>query len=255
MDEFLDFTNKFFRLTGIDLQLYKRPQMERRITTFRNKLGFYSYSEFIEKIQNNSQLMQQLLDRMTINVSEFFRNMDRWQSLLPHLRNLTNGQAISAWSAACSTGEEPYTLAMFIEKELKIPYKILATDIDVTVLNQAKKGIYRSHQIREIPDEYLKTYFTQENHLWTIHPNLKTHITFKQHNLLADCYPHALDLIICRNVLIYFTEDAKLKIIQEFARALRTGGLLFVGSTEQLIQAETNGFTPVVPFLYRKMKP
>lgn len=255
MDEFLEFTNEFYQFTGIDLKSYKRPQMERRLTFLRDKLGFGDFRSFLMAMRRDPAILHQLLDRMTINVSEFFRNPERWSALVTKLRDssIVKGQRLEAWSAACSTGEEPYTLAMVLAENFPaLHYHILATDIDKTVLSNARQGTYRVPQLKGLPEGYQDKYFESSKTTATVGRSLQSNITFKEHNLLRDEYPKSLDLIICRNVLIYFTEEAKHHVVTRLASSLVEGGFLFVGSTEQFLRSETFGLVPVSPFLYQK---
>jgi chemotaxis protein methyltransferase CheR len=253
MDEFLQFTKEFYDLTGVNLNLYKRPQMERRLTTLRNKNGFHDFHEYVMAVSMQPALLYELMDKMTINVSEFLRNPERWEMLLPLLQG-TSFRPIRAWSAACSTGEEPYTLAMLIQERLGCAYQIVATDIDKGALQQARNGQYKEHQIKSLDDGYLKKYFVHEtgSPTWSVSSDLKKFITYDSHNLLADKYPASFDLIICRNVMIYFTEEAKQHVIEGFSKSLKPGGLLFVGSTEQFLRTDQHGLVNVAPFMYRK---
>lgn len=256
MDEFLEFTRKFYHLTGINLQSYKRPQMERRLTFLRDKLGFIDFTSFFTAMRKDPAILHQLLDRMTINVSEFFRNPERWNTLVSKLAQsqMVRRRRLKAWSAACSTGEEPYTLAMVLEEHFPgVDYHILATDIDKTVLQSARQGIYRDAQLKGVPEGYRQKYFEASSSTWTVRKTLLSKVTYQEHNLLGDDYPMALDLIICRNVLIYFTEEAKQCVLKRLANSLREGGLLFVGSTEQFLRSETFGLVSVSPFLYQKL--
>lgn len=157
-------------------------------------------------------LLNETLDRMTINVSEFYRNYKRWEvletAILPLIKT---SRPLKIWSAACSTGEEPYTLAMLLDQQKGLPgYQILATDIDEKALEKAKKGVYQERSLQEVPLSVKDRYFTQNaNRSYEVKPEIKKNITFKKHNLLADRYEQDFDLIVCRNVFIYFTESAK----------------------------------------------
>jgi chemotaxis protein methyltransferase CheR len=253
LEEYIEFTRGFYEYTGIDLQSYKRPQMERRLTSLRNQHGYADFRQFLMAVKQDERLLHAVLDKMTINVSEFLRNKERWEALIPHLQSLSQNGTLAAWSAACSTGEEPYTLAMLMEEHVRRPYSILATDIDKRVLQQAQCGVYNAYQMKSVPDAYVRKYFSgAADGTWSVSPVLKKHVTFRYHNLLADPYPNSLDLIICRNVLIYFTDDAKQRVVNGFTRALRPGGILFVGSTEQFLHDGANGLVNVAPFLYQR---
>lgn len=242
--------------TGIDLSLYKEAQMKRRLTSLRDKRGFTTFLQYDKAISVNHELLAEFLDRMTINVSEFFRNHKRWEVLDHHILPdlLSQKSSFKAWSAACSTGEEPYTLAMLLDQHQALKRStIIATDLDSKILERAKLGVYPDRSLQEVPDSFREKYFQQEGSFFNISDSIKKAVTFKKHNLLADTYDHSLDLIICRNVLIYFTEEAKNKIYQNFYQALRPGGILFVGSTEQIFNPQSYGFDIVDTFFYKKL--
>lgn len=141
---------------------------------------------------------------------------------------------IKVWSAACSTGEEPYTIAMILAQNslLKDSY-ILATDIDEQAIKTAQIGIYPERSLKEVPLEYKTNYFQQEGSFYHVKEDIKRSVTFRKHNLLSDRFETDFDLIVCRNVLIYFTESAKKELYEKFSNSLRRNGILFVGSTEQ----------------------
>lgn len=242
--------------TDIDLSQYKEAQMKRRLTTLRSKYGFHSFAAYWDAMQQDSKLFNEFLDRMTINVSEFWRNPNRWETLeqkfLPEL--LKSGGRLKIWSAACSTGEEPYTLAM-IAGRLGILDKttILATDLDNVVLQKAMQGQYHERSVRDVPAAYLGQYLIKKDEdLYEVDDRLKRIITFKQQNLLQDSFDTQFDLIVCRNVMIYFTEDAKQMLYHKFSKALKPGGLLFVGSTEQIFSPSQYELESAETFFYRR---
>lgn len=251
MDNFERFMRDFLELSGIDLSQYKRPQMERRLTNLRDRRGFSDFQAYLDALASDATLRNELLDRMTINVSEFYRNPDRWEPLRPLLNDMKR-RPIRAWSAACATGEEPYSLAMLLMDEDIESQRVLATDIDQRVLERARDGRYDRAQLRELDEEMLARYFLFDGHSHIVTKQLRNMVEFERHNLLSDPYPTDLDLIICRNVMIYFTETTKQNILRQFAAALRPGGLLFVGSTEQFIGLTLSNLEPVGAFLYRR---
>jgi chemotaxis protein methyltransferase CheR len=249
------FVSKIYQKTGINLALYKEAQMKRRLTSLCQKKGYSSFQEFYQALNKNHQLMNEFLDRMTINVSEFYRNAKRWEVLdkgiLPEL--LKKNPYPKVWSAACSTGEEPFTLSMVMSKHMPLSkIQILATDIDDNVLAKAKLGVYPERSLNEVPDDIVKKYFKQDGIYYTVTDEIKKTVTFKKQNLLADRFSGPFDLIVCRNVLIYFTEEAKENIYHKFSAALRPGGILFVGSTEQIFNPGTYDFETADTFFYRK---
>lgn len=250
------FCEKLKVLTGIDLSLYKEAQMKRRLTSLFEKKGFKSFQDYYQHVAADRDALHELLDRMTINVSEFYRNYKRWEVLqtkiLPELIKKNSG-TIKVWSAACSTGEEPYTLAMILSQLLpSVKFSVLATDIDDNVLARAKLGVYHERSLNEVPPDVKRKFFKQEADYYSVDESIKKSVTFKKHNLLADSFDTNFDLIVCRNVLIYFTEDAKDMLYQKFSNALKQNGILFVGSTEQIFSSAKYGFDPEDTFFYKK---
>jgi chemotaxis protein methyltransferase CheR len=253
--EYQDFIRQIKAKTGIDLSLYKEAQMKRRLISLYEKKGFHSFSDFYQGLSRNKELLDEFLDRMTINVSEFYRNAKRWEiletQLLPSLAG--RGGRLKVWSAACSTGEEPYTIAMILGKFIPLSQvQVLATDIDEKVLARAQAGIYQERSLNEMPDSMKRNYFTKEGSLYKISDEIKKAVVFQKQNLLSDPFGGPYDLIVCRNVLIYFTEEAKDGLYHKFSGALRPGGLFFVGSTEQIFNPGLYGLATEDTFFYRK---
>ncbi|WP_027408581.1 CheR family methyltransferase [Anoxybacteroides tepidamans] len=256
MDDYQQFIANVKRKTGIDLAQYKEAQMKRRLTSLYEKRGFKNFQEFFKAMEADRTLFHEFLDRMTINVSEFYRNAQRWEVLekkiLPKL--IDRNRRLKVWSAACSTGEEPYTLVMILSKFLPLSQiSVLATDIDENAISRAKLGVYVERSLQEVPEEMKKKFFTKEGTYYKIDESIKRAVTFKKHNLLADPFDTNYDLIVCRNVLIYFTEEAKSVLYHKFNKALRPGGMFFVGSTEQIFNPSSYGFEAEDTFFYRKM--
>lgn len=241
--------------TGIDLALYKEAQMKRRLTSLYEKRGFRSFQDYFLAVSQDKKLLNEFLDRMTINVSEFYRNGKRWEvlekKLLPKL--LEKNSRLKIWSAACSTGEEPYTIAMIMSKFMPLSQvQILATDLDENVIERAKMGVYPERSLNEVPDDMKRKYFTQDGSFYKVGDEIKKTVTFKKQNLLADSFGGPFDLIVCRNVLIYFTEEAKDLLYKKFSGALKKDGIFFVGSTEQIFNPGIYGFETEDTFFYRK---
>ncbi|MEB1806843.1 MAG: protein-glutamate O-methyltransferase CheR [Bacillaceae bacterium] len=253
--DYNEFVDSVKRKTGIDLNLYKEAQMKRRLTSLREKKGYNDFTSFFQAMLKDEKLFDEFLERMTINVSEFYRNPKRWEVLenkiLPRL--LKQNPRPKVWSAACSTGEEPYTLAIIMSHFMpQSQISILATDIDRAILERAKVGFYTERSIKDVPKEVLHNAFNKDAMGYAIKDEIKKTIKFRQGNLLADRFESNFDLIVCRNVMIYFTEEAKHELYQKFSDALRPGGVLFVGSTEQIFNPQTYGFETEDTFFYRK---
>lgn len=256
MSDYEQFIEGIKRRTGIDLSLYKEAQMKRRLTSLYEKKGYRNFVDFLGALENNRDLMNEFLDRMTINVSEFYRNRKRWDVLqnriFPML--LQQNKRPKIWSAACSTGEEPYSLAMVLSHHVPLSQiNILATDLDENVMQKAKLALYPERSLAEVPKDIQAKYFDKEGSFYKVKDEIKRTVTFKKHNLLKDHYGVGYDLIVCRNVMIYFTEEAKDNIYSQFSKALRPGGILFVGSTEQIFNPAQYDFEVEDTFFYRKL--
>lgn len=255
-DSYEDFKTKVFQLTQIDLNAYKERQMKRRIDSLIARYSISSYAEYVERLRKDKMMFDEFVNFLTINVSEFYRNPDQWKILendiLPQILARTKKPKI--WSAACSTGDEPYSLAMLLAKYIPVrDINIIATDIDKQVLEKAKAGLYNVKSLKDLPKEFVEKYFVKINDTsYKICDDIKRCVEFRQHNLLKDAYPDKCDLIVCRNVVIYFTEEAKEVIYRKFSQSLLPGGLLFVGSTEQIIQPASVGFESIRAFFYRR---
>ncbi|MEK5442055.1 MULTISPECIES: CheR family methyltransferase [unclassified Fredinandcohnia] len=253
--DYITFTHQIKRKTGIDLRLYKEAQMLRRLTSLYEKRGFTSFVDYYKGIEKDNELFHEFLDRMTINVSEFYRNAKRWEILerkiLPKL--IEKNRNLKVWSAACSAGEEPYTLAMILSKFLPLhKVSILATDIDENILARAKLGVYSERALQELPNHMKNHFFTQKDTFYHINSEIKKSVTFRKQNLLSDSFDADFDLIVCRNVLIYFTEEAKDMVYKKFSNALKSDGILFVGSTEQIFNPGSYHLETEDTFFYRK---
>ncbi|MCI8356716.1 MAG: protein-glutamate O-methyltransferase CheR [Lachnospiraceae bacterium] len=243
-------------LTKIDLDAYKEKQMKRRIDTLIAKNKITGYDNYVAALKKDNRLFEEFVNYLTINVSEFYRNPEQWQimdrEIIPDLIKRF-GKNLKIWSAACSTGDEPYSLVMALSKHLPLnQIKIYATDLDKQVIAKAKTGLYVEKSIAGVPDEFKKKYFTKVGPSYQISNEIKARVEFKEHNLLKDAYPTDYHLIVCRNVLIYFTEEAKDEVFRKFQKSLKSGGFLFIGSTEQIINHREIGFERRNSFFYEK---
>ena len=239
LGDYEKFKKSIFSLTQIDLSSYKEKQMRRRIDTLITKNKVSSYDAYVELIKKDKEKFEQFVNFLTINVSEFYRNPEQWKLLendvIPELIHKF-GKNIKIWSAACSTGDEPYSLVMAFSRHLPLnQIKVIATDLDKQVLDTARMGLYNEKSISGVPEEFKKKFFTKVGNSYQISNEIKSRVEFKEHNLLKDPYPSGCHLIVCRNVLIYFTEEAKEEIYKKFNSSLVKDGILFIGSTEQIM--------------------
>ena len=245
-----------FDLTKIDLNAYKEKQMKRRIDTLITKHGISGYDKYVQVLKNDPTMFEEFVNYLTINVSEFYRNPEQWELLdkevFPELIKKF-GNRLKIWSAACSTGDEPYSLVMALSRHLPLSQiHIIATDIDKQVIAKAKVGLYSEKSIASVPADLKAKFFTKVGASYQISEEVKKCVEFKQHNLLKDAYETDCHLIVCRNVLIYFTEEAKDAVFEKFSKSIMSGGCLFIGSTEQIIGYKAMGYYRKNSFFYGK---
>jgi chemotaxis protein methyltransferase CheR len=255
VDDYVEFCSFLRELTGIDLSQYKRPQMERRLRTFYANKGVNSLSDAITRLRTDPAHLEQLLDRITINVSQLWRNPEQWEliqkTVLPELAQA--GQ-VRAWSAGCSYGAEAYTLATICQ--IALPGKrvsIEGTDIDKRMVERARLGVFSADDARSAPEKLMQIGFDRVEDGWRAKLNLRAMTRFDAGDLLqmrlrSACY----DLILCRNTVIYFAEPIRDELHARLADALRPGGYLIIGSTERVSNAAALGLAMQHPFIYRK---
>jgi chemotaxis protein methyltransferase CheR len=238
---------------GVDLSLYKEEQMHRRLCSLLERSRADSFAAYFALLERDHGEWTRFLDRMTINVSELFRNPERWvvlrRDILPALLSERSGLRI--WSAGCSYGAEPHSLAMLLEELAPTGrHYLLATDIDEAVLAKAREGQFTDADVRGVPDALARKYLKRQGDGWEVIPTVRRRVTFKRQNLLADPFERGFDLIACRNVVIYFTDDAKGTLYARFRDSLAPGGYIFVGGTERIFNANEIGLSSRYPFFY-----
>ena len=251
--DFKLFSDLIYRKSGINIQPHKRSLIENRLGREIRKGRFASFKEFYDFVttdQSGNEVVA-LLDAVSTNVTHFFRENKHFEFLkkkvIPEMSKKKAAESerlIRIWSAASSSGEEPYTLALVIEELLPdssgVNYKILGTDISTKVLSLAKAGCYREDKVKDIPLSLLSRYFIRgcengETH-YTVNEHLKKRVLFQRFNLISESFPfrHPLDIIFCRNVMIYFDKPTQEKIVRRFYNHLSEGGYLFLGHSEGL---------------------
>ncbi len=181
------FKKEVLKLTKIDLNAYKEKQMKRRIDTLIAKTGAKEYAEYVKLISTDKKRFDEFVNYLTINVSEFYRNPEQWkildQQIIPELIKKF-GKNLKIWSAACSTGDEPYSLVMALSRHLPLnQIQIYATDIDKQVIAKAQGGLYSEKSIVSVPDDLKRKYFTKVGPSYQISNEIKSRVEFKQHNL------------------------------------------------------------------------
>lgn len=254
--EWLAFRTSLERAIGVPLGQYKEAQMKRRLASVMGRRHIPGWPAFAKAVTSDPELLTEVRDTLTINVSEFFRQADRFQELqstiLPAM--LAEGRPLRLWSAGCSIGCEPYTLSIILDQlDPKGRHTVLATDVDLPVLNRARSGAgYQPHEVRSVPAPLLERYFRTDGTTYGVTDEVKGRVTFRRQDLLSDSYPQGLDLILCRNVVIYFTDGAKRQIYSGFSDALRPGGYLFIGGSELIMKSNDLGFRAIGTSLYRR---
>lgn len=198
---------------------------------------------------------KKFVDYLTINVSELFRDAPLFAELkhlvLPQL--LKRSPRLSVWSAGCSIGAEAYTMAIMLnELTPDARHRIFGTDLDEEIVKRAHQGVYSRDEVRQVAPEILGKYFTLNDGKYYVQDEIKRRVTFSRHNLLTDRFESGLDLILCRNVVIYFTNEAKEMLYKKFYDALKPGGVLFVGGTETILNYQSIGFKLTRTFFYEK---
>lgn len=245
--QFSWFKKKFFEVSHINLNAYRDSQMIRRINFYLQAKGMKNFVEFYKRLEKDNLLLEDFKNFLTINVSSFFRDSDKWETLkktiMPLLFEKKN--FCKAWSAGCSIGCELYSLAILLEEEKKqksIRYSILASDIEQDALEKAERGMYTPEHTKDVPIEIFGGYFEKQGQFVKVKDFLKEHVRFQRHDLVSEPFECPYDLILCRNVVIYFDEGAKAKLYRNFHQALRNGGVLFLGASEVIFNSETIGF-------------
>jgi chemotaxis protein methyltransferase CheR len=249
--------SRIYKITNLDLDCYKAQQIRRRLEAFITRLNLPTVAAYCSMLEKSADMQRELLDYLAINVSEFFRDTKQFVTLqnlvLP--QKLDEFRRLNIWSAACSCGQEPYTIAMILE-ELAPQYyhRILATDIDESALKQARNGgPYIPYDVRNVPAPYLNKYFTKNESGYWVVEKLKRKVIFQRHNLLNDPFETNFDMIVCRNVIIYFSEQVRDNLFLKFQNSLKPNGVLFLGGSEVVLRPAQHGFGILFPAFYRKL--
>ena len=247
---------------GIQSANYKEDYLKRRVQSRMRMNGVHTYREYLSMLRNNHTEQEALKKGLTINVTKFWRDTPVFDAIkkeiIPELRR--RKKTIRIWSAGCATGEEPYTLAIIaheasvMNKDIK--FTIFASDIDEDALMKAKEGIYHRKALENLSEAQVRRHFTErDDGKYEVKPHLKQYIRFSRHDLMSGTpVTRHLDMILCRNVTIYFTEHQKDELARMFAPALTLGGYYVIGKTEYLSRDFETLYEPVnqLQKIYRK---
>lgn len=254
--EYRYFVEKIKGLSDLDLGNYKPWQIQRRLTNIMGQAGAKDYKEYADMLASDSDKLNQFIDWVTINVSEFYRDYPKFEELKNHIlpELLKHSQRLKIWSAGCSNGSEPYTVALILEDLTPgEQHTIIGTDLDNRILERAREARYQEKDVRSVPERLLKSFFKREGDEFVLSEDIKKRVVLRKHDLLKDPYGDGFDLILCRNVVIYFTNEAKDKIYQNFRASLNENGILFVGGAESILNAKELGFQVLRSFFYTKI--
>ena len=218
--------------------------MWRRVNAFATSRGLPDADALLVACRLDRELLADLRDMLTINVSEFFRDPAAWERLAQRIGDkMGDSRGFRVWSAGCSVGFEPYSLAMLATERAPGAFvRIVATDIDRTALDVGRVGRYDLSRVAGLSTARRDRFLVEDGPAWTFRPEVRAMIAFRQHDLF-DKAPaiRSFDLVVCRNVAIYFTDQSKRAVRQHLVEALRPGGLLFVGATEAILQPSQLG--------------
>src|SRR6266850_5105257 len=254
-DERLEALLDYLKSTrGLDFTAYKRSSLVRRIQKRLQAVGIESYDAYQAYLEAHPEEFGLLLNTILINVTSFFRDPEAWGFLTSQIapRLLATSRpdsAVRVWSAGCASGEEAYTLAMILAEQLGVEafrrrVKIYASDVDADALMQARHAPYTASEVQDIPPEHLSKYFERVDNRYLFHKDLRRSIIFGRHDLVQDAPISRVNLLVCRNTLMYFTRDAQASVLNRFHFALRNGGCLFMGRAELLL-THAELFTPI----------
>lgn len=253
--EYSYLTQRILSLTSIDLSCYKSQQMRRRLDAFIASRS-PDVTQYCSVLGQDKAALKKLKDFLTINVSEFFRDREQFDLFrtryFPELRRHT--QHLNIWSAGCSHGAEPYSMAIILEEMFPGQHhRILATDIDEGAIATARDGgPYKPADIQNVNGMLNMKYFIKSDSGYKVVDSLRRKVEFRQHNMLKDPFERGFDLIVCRNVMIYFSDIAKSSLIRMFSRSLKDEGILFIGATEMLLSSSDFGLERLSAAFYRK---
>ncbi|MGA8864779.1 MAG: CheR family methyltransferase [Gallionella sp.] len=246
--DFLLISKLIYQRAGISLTESKQELVYSRVARRLRATGIKTFAEYLDRLQRGDEAeWEEFTNSLTTNLTSFFREAHHFQILAAHLRKLGNARPIELWCSACSTGEEAYSLAMTAVDAFSgfdNPVRIVASDLDTKVLEVARSGRYKPESLAKVPAQQIDKFFVrdkgEQSGLLQVRPELQQMITFRQVNLLDKTWPirGKLDVIFCRNVMIYFDKETQLSILKKFAPLMRSDGLLFAGHSENFFHAD-----------------
>ena len=258
--EFELLKRQVFQREGLECKYYKSNYLKRRLAVRMRATGLTNYYDYCQLLKKDPEEYDRLLDRLTINVSQFLRDPSAFRTLETKVfPEIFKTRHIRVWSAGCANGEEPYTLAMLLKafSPAGRTFEIMATDIDTNCLARAEQGEYKAAALANLPSRYRDKYFQEQNGRWAVKADLRKYVTFSKGDLTGALPTGPFHLIVCRNVLIYFTRVLQEQLLITFHERLAPGGFLMLGKTEVLL-AETRSRYDIIDVgerVYRRREP
>ncbi len=257
--DFMEFKDQAAELLNLNLDGYKLKRVKRRTNSLMRRHDIDDYKECLDLLENDREFKAAYMNHFTINTSEFFRNPDSFEymqeELLPKI--LSEKNKIKIWSAPCSNGSEPYTLAIIL-KELGVDensFSLLASDIDPEILEDASRAVYPQKALENMSQELIDKYFSpvdNKKDSYKLSPRIKKLVNFEEKDLINERYESNWDIILSRNFFIYLTKELKGKLTEKFVSSLNPGGYLFLGNTEFIFNPGKYDLEKVHLSFYRK---
>lgn len=246
--DFEKFRKTIYDESGITFSATNRPILDSRIKEILREKKIGTAAEYYSLILKDHEEMKKMLDSVTTNLTRFFRNQPHFDAfekyVIPHIleeKRKTGDKTIRVWSAGCSTGEEPYTIAMILKRILPLGYNfsVTASDISLKSLMVAQQGFYAENKVDGVPPDYLSQFFTKKEKGYQINKEIMDSVKFDYHNLKNDSGMRNIDVVFCRNVMIYFDEPAQLVVLDRFWNSMAKHSYLFIGHSESLFGMRT----------------
>ena len=246
--DFEGYRSLIYKESGITFTATNRSILESRLKERLREKHIDSVTNYLDMIKKDQGELKGFLDSVTTNLTRLFRNQAQFDALehfvvkeVMNLKRTSGNNTIKIWSAGCSTGEEPYTIAMLMNEVLppSWKYEIVASDLSLKCLMTAKEGFYQESRIVGIPDNHLKKYFDKVEGGFKAKPSIMTPIRFDYHNLKNDSGLRGVDIVFCRNVIIYFDDAAQKEVIDRFWESMSPKSFLFIGHSESLFGMDT----------------
>ncbi|MDY6931072.1 MAG: protein-glutamate O-methyltransferase CheR [Halobacteriota archaeon] len=257
---------RIFEVRGLDTRQYKDSYIKRRLAVRMRANSAETYMDYLQILKKKTEEFNPLMDSLTINVTEFFRNPETYQAVEGIFRDIIvekknrGRNLLRIWSAGCSSGEEPYSIAILLSEILgdeisDFNITIYATDIDPIILNKAKAGVYKSENLKNVSEARIDKYFKSSGEDYIIRDEIKRMIRFQKLDLIADKKSKSFDMILCRNVVIYFSRELQERLYMDFYTSLNHNGYFVMGKTETLVGESMNRFKSVNKSerIYQKM--